>query len=198
MFIYYLLNTRLNSERPCRMFPNPKSFSFLSPGLCAHNIYKNSFLNLVNYCLAFLVSRGDGYTRGSWERKLTSGLGIASGTLQSRIGKIKRSRAEGMTWPPGLCFLCLAAHVSIRREIQQTSFHLELPSSPVSVVGLMSGCVCSGGDGVCRLGVRALLRSPGWGWGWGRGEHPGPVVWRLEWSSQRGRRAERTPGARAF
>lgn len=166
MFISYLLNTRLNSERPCMVFPNPESFSFLNPGPCARNIYnKNLFLNLVNYCLAFPVSHGDGYTRGSWERKLTSGLGIASGTLQSRIGKIKRAGAEGMTWPPGLCFLCLAAHVSVRHEIQQTSLRLERPSSLVSVVGPMSGCVCSGGEGVCRLGVRALLRSLGWGGG---------------------------------
>lgn len=55
--IHYLLNTRLNYERPCTTASNPKLFSFLGPRLCAHNIYnKNLFLNLVNYCLAFPVS----------------------------------------------------------------------------------------------------------------------------------------------
>lgn len=101
-----------------------------------------------------------------------------------------------MTGPPGLCFLGLAAQVSAGHEIQQNSLHLELPSLPVSAAGPMSGCVCSGGEGVCRLGVRALPRSLGWRRveKWGASSF---VVQRLEWSSQRGRRAERTPSARA-
>lgn len=56
-FIHRLLSTGLNCERPHMTFPNPKSFPFLGPGLCARNICdKNLFLNSVNYCLASLIS----------------------------------------------------------------------------------------------------------------------------------------------
>lgn len=82
-----------------------------------------------------------------------------------------------MAWPAGLCCLSLAAHVSLHKAWDPAaSLHPELPFSPASVVGPASGCVCSQGESVGRLGARALLRSTG------VGSILGLLVQRLEWS----------------